>query len=159
MPRQAFLGKTVHDLYPENPEIAQRLHEDDQALSNTGTRSSETAIATADGKLHDTIYYKATFSGADGGVGGLIGTIVDITERKQAEQRRTLEHAVTRLLSEADRSSGIMSNIIQIIGEAFGCACGAYWVEDAHKQEMACADLLERSIRQNHGVCGEQPPA
>ncbi|MFH1879499.1 MAG: EAL domain-containing protein [Bacillota bacterium] len=71
----------------------------------------------------------------------LIGTIVDITERKQAEQQLTLEHAVTRLLSEADRSSGIMSKIIQIIGEAFGCACGSYWIEDAHGQEMACEEI------------------
>ena len=142
MPRQAFLGKTVHDLYPGNPVIAQRLHEDDQALwDHPGTRSTETTITTADGELHNTIYYKATFTGADGGIAGLIGTIVDITERKQAEQRLTLEHAVTRLLSEADRSSGIMSKIIQIIGEAFGCACGAYWIEDAHAQEMACAEI------------------
>ena len=142
MPRQAFLGKTVHDLYPGNPEIGQRLHEDDQALwDHPGTRSSETTITTADGKRHNTIYYKATFTGADGGIAGLIGTIVDITERKQAEQRLTLEHAVTRLLSEADRSSGIMSKIIQIIGEAFGCACGAYWIEDAHEQEMACTEI------------------
>jgi diguanylate cyclase (GGDEF)-like protein/PAS domain S-box-containing protein len=139
--RQAFLGKTVHDLYPGNPEIAKRLHEDDQAMwDHPGTRSSETTITTADGELHNAIFYKATFSGADGEIAGLIGTIVDITERKQAERRLTLEHAVTRMLSEADRSSGIMSMIIQIIGEAFGCACGAYWVEDVQEQEMVCAE-------------------
>ncbi len=142
MPRQAFLGKTVHDLYPGNPEIGQRLHEDDQALwDRPGTRATETTITTADGKRHNTIYYKATFTDADGGIAGLIGTIVDITERKQAEQRLTLEHAVTRLLSEADRSSGIMSKIIQIIGEAFGCACGAYWIEDTQTQEMVCTEI------------------
>jgi diguanylate cyclase (GGDEF)-like protein/PAS domain S-box-containing protein len=141
MPREAFLGKTVHDLYPGNPVLAQRLHEDDQALwDNPGTRSSETIITTADGKIHNAIYYKATFTGADGGIAGLIGTIVDITNRKQAEQRLTLEHDVTRLLSEADRSSGIISKIIQIIGEAFGCACGAYWIEDVEEQEMVCAE-------------------
>jgi diguanylate cyclase (GGDEF)-like protein/PAS domain S-box-containing protein len=142
MSRQAFLGKTVHDLYPENPLLAQRLHEDDQALwDHPGTRSIETVITTADGERHNTIYYKATFAGADGGIAGLIGTIVDITKRKQAEQRLTLEHAVTRLLSEADRSTGIISKIIQIIGDAFGCACGAYWIEDALEQEMVCAEI------------------
>jgi diguanylate cyclase (GGDEF)-like protein/PAS domain S-box-containing protein len=140
MSRQAFLGKTVHDLYPGYPDIAQRLHEDDQALwEQPGSRSSETAIKTADGEIHNAIYYKATFYDADGGVAGLIGTIVDITKRKQAEQRMILEHAVTRLLSEADRSSGIISKIIQIIGEAFGCVCGAYWVEDRQAREMTCA--------------------
>lgn len=142
VPRREFLGKTVHDLYPGNPEIAQRLQADDQAMwDHPGTKSTEAIITTADGKRHNTLYYKAAFTGADGGVAGLIGTIVDITERKQAEQRLTLEHAVTRLLSEADRSSGIISKIIQIIGEAFGCACGSYWIEDAQRQEMACAEI------------------
>jgi diguanylate cyclase (GGDEF)-like protein/PAS domain S-box-containing protein len=142
MSRQAFLGKTVYDLYPGNPVLAQRLHDDDQALwDHPGIKTYETTITTADGELRNTIYYKATFSGADGGIAGLIGTIVDITKRKQAEQRLTLEHAVTRLLSEADRSSGMISKVIQIIGEAFGCACGAYWTEDAHAQEMACAEI------------------
>ena len=68
----------------------------------------------------------------------VISVVEDITERKHAEVRMTLEHAVARLLSEADRSNGILSKIIQIIGETFGCACGAYWTED--EQVMACAE-------------------
>ncbi len=86
--RGAFVGKTVHDLYPGNPEIADRLHAMDQALWNRpGTpQMYETAITTSDGQYHDAIYYKATFTRADGGVAGLIGTIVDITERKRAEE-------------------------------------------------------------------------
>jgi len=141
MPRQAFLGKTVYDLYPGDPETAQRLDADDQALwSRPGIKVYETTITTPDGKLHNTIYYKAPFTGPDGGIAGLIGTIVDITERKQAELRLTLEHAVTRLLSEADRSSGVTSKVLQIIGEAFGCECGAYWTADESEQMMVCAE-------------------
>jgi diguanylate cyclase (GGDEF)-like protein/PAS domain S-box-containing protein len=86
-PREAFVGKTVYDLYPENPEIAQRLVADDQALwDHPGTRSYETTVTTPDGKEHDAIYYKATFTNREGVVAGLIGTIVDITERKRGEE-------------------------------------------------------------------------
>ena len=139
--RQSFLGKTVDELYPGNADIAQRLRADDQALfEHPGARSFETTITTADGKVLNTIYYKATFADAGGGTAGLIGTIVDITERKQAARRLMLEHAVTRLLSETDRSSGILSKILQIIGEAFNCACGAYWIEDVQAGEMVCSD-------------------
>lgn len=141
MPRQAFLGKTVHELYPGDPETAQRLDADDRALWNhPGTKVYETTITTPDGKVRNTIYYKATFTGDDGGTAGLIGTIVDITERKQAELRLALEHAVARLLSDSDRSDDVISQLIQIIGEALGCACGAYWSSDPHEQVMVCAE-------------------
>jgi len=41
--RQAFIGKTVHDLYPNNPEVAQRLHAMDQELwTRPGTQMYET---------------------------------------------------------------------------------------------------------------------
>lgn len=88
VPRETFIGKTVHDLYPNDPEIAKRLHADDQVLWNRpGTQVYETVITTADGRRHDTIYYKATFTHADGSVAGLIGTIIDVTERRLNEER------------------------------------------------------------------------
>jgi diguanylate cyclase (GGDEF)-like protein/PAS domain S-box-containing protein len=87
-PREAFLGKSVHDLYPGNIEVADRLHAMDQELwARPGSQVYETSITTPDGKQHEAIYYKATFTRADGSVAGLIGTIIDITERKQAEAR------------------------------------------------------------------------
>ncbi len=87
-PREAFLGKSVHDLYPGNREVADRLHAMDQELwARPGTQVYETSITTPNGEQHEAIYYKATFTRADGSVAGLIGTIIDITERKQAEAR------------------------------------------------------------------------
>ncbi len=38
-----------------------------------------------DGNLHDTIYYKATYTDAHGEIAGLIGAIIDITARTRAE--------------------------------------------------------------------------
>jgi len=140
MPRMAFVGKTVHDLYPDDPETAMRLEADDRALWNTpGIRSYEATITTPDGQVHNTIYFKATFADAGGATAGLIGTIVDITARKQTELRLALEHAVARLLSDSDPADDIVPRILQVIGEAMGCACGAYWVADEEAQAMVCA--------------------
>ena len=86
--RDQFIGKTVFELYPDHPDVAQRLDAMDQVLwRSPGVQTYETSITTPDGRRHDTIYYKATFSRADGSVAGLIGTIVDITERKELERR------------------------------------------------------------------------
>ncbi len=123
--RRAYVGKTVHDLYPDNPEVAARLHADDQELwNNPGTRAYETSITTPDGKQHDVVYYKATFTHTDGSVAGLIGTIVDITERKRAA--RELQHkadlsqlleALARAVNEAATPEAAMEACLARICE------------------------------------------
>jgi diguanylate cyclase (GGDEF)-like protein/PAS domain S-box-containing protein len=102
--RSAFIGKTVFELYPENREVAERLDAMDQVLwRSPGSQTYETTITTPDGRRHETIYYKATFSRSDGSVAGLIGTIVDITERKEAEARyrATFESAPVGIMHTA----------------------------------------------------------
>jgi hypothetical protein len=85
---------------------ADRLQAMDEVLwKNPGTQIYETSITTPDVMRHDTIYYKATYTGADGSVAGLIGTIIDITDRKHAEQREVVENAVARFRTTHDRSS------------------------------------------------------
>ncbi|TMH99346.1 MAG: PAS domain S-box protein [Betaproteobacteria bacterium] len=84
--RGSFLGKQVKDLYPQNPAIAEKhLEMDGQLWRNPGGQSYEATVTARDGRLRDTIYYKATFANGSGEVAGLLGAIVDITARKQAE--------------------------------------------------------------------------
>src|SRR5687767_2932554 len=78
--RASFVGKQVRDLYPQNPEIAEKHAIKDRELwERSGSQSYEIPIVTPDGRRRDTIYYKATFSG------GLVGAIFDVTGRKAAE--------------------------------------------------------------------------
>ena len=100
--RKNFIGKTVHALYPGNADVADRLQADDQLLWDEPAiaRIHEESITTSDGAHHDAIYYKATFTRADGGVGGLVGTIIDITERKRAEAALAEQESFFRLIAE-----------------------------------------------------------
>jgi PAS domain S-box-containing protein len=86
--REDFVGKKVSDLYPQNPAVA-ALHgaKDMELWARPGGQRYETPITTYAGESRDTIYYKATFNGPGGEVEGLVGAIVDITARKQAEAR------------------------------------------------------------------------
>src|SRR3989454_5027557 len=84
--RASFLGKLVKDLYPQSPAIAERhLEMDGKLWRKPGGQSYEATVTARDGRLRDTIYYKATFANGSGEVAGLLGAIVDITARKQAE--------------------------------------------------------------------------
>lgn len=85
-PRAEFIGKTLFDLLP--PADA-RLHADKDAelLAHAGTQTYETVVHTRDGLQHDTIYRKAALTSRDGKIHGLLGTIIDITERKAVESQ------------------------------------------------------------------------
>src|SRR5919108_1889665 len=79
--RASFLGKTVADLYPRNPEIAeQHARKDRELWEHPGSQSYEIPIVTPGGRRRDTIYCKATFPG------GLVGAIFDVTAQKTAEK-------------------------------------------------------------------------
>jgi len=127
-PRSSIIGHTVHDLYPHAPELAGRMDAADQRLwAEPGTQVYEATIPLPDGTKRDTLYYKATFTGPEGRVAGLIGTIIDITERKQAEKRRGMEHAITRFLASADSPAHAMPQVLDNLCEAMGWSGATLW--------------------------------
>ena len=85
MARGEFLGKQVNDLYPNAPWVAEEHRAMDEELWRTpGSQSYEIKIVTRPQGARSTVYHKATFPGPDGKVGGLMGTIIDVTGRKKA---------------------------------------------------------------------------
>lgn len=82
--RDEMIGKTVFDIAP--PDLALIYDNADQALFRQGgSQTYESMIVAADGNRHDVIFHKAVLAKGDGSVGGLIGTILDITDRKRME--------------------------------------------------------------------------
>ncbi|TSA17050.1 MAG: EAL domain-containing protein [Betaproteobacteria bacterium] len=77
---------------------------------------------------------------AAGQFAGYRGVGTNITERKGAELRLGMEHAVTRLLSEAKAPEKVMRKIIQTICEALGFACGARMLLNQDAQTMHCTE-------------------
>ncbi|MEP7260826.1 MAG: EAL domain-containing protein [Usitatibacter sp.] len=85
VPRDKLIGKTVFDVAPA--DVADRSQDFDAALmERPGTQVYEAVIADArDGTVRDVMLNKATFVDPSGAVAGLVGVIVDITQRKQLE--------------------------------------------------------------------------
>ncbi|HMX17131.1 MAG TPA: EAL domain-containing protein [Rhodocyclaceae bacterium] len=85
IPRDELVGRSVFDISP--PDLAARYHAADQALfDHPGTQTYEASVAQPDGSRRDVVFYKATFDKAGGSLGGLVGVILDITERKRTEE-------------------------------------------------------------------------
>ena len=83
--RSQLIGRSVYDISPK--ELADKYHAADQVLfDNPGTQTYEASVAGSDNQRRDVIFYKATFNKADGALGGLVGVILDISERKQLEE-------------------------------------------------------------------------
>lgn len=79
-------GMTVHELLPST--IAD-MHEDEDRQLIAGEAlsiSRETKMTTSQGEVYDVLFTKAPFYDLDGRVQGVIGSFLDITKRKQAEQ-------------------------------------------------------------------------
>jgi two-component system sensor histidine kinase/response regulator len=81
-------GKTVLDLEYISEEDRRKFHAEDTAVIRDASRLRyELPIVYADGQTHVTLYSVDGFCLADGRPGGLIGLLVDISDRKQAEER------------------------------------------------------------------------
>ncbi len=133
-PAEAIIGKSVYDLNT-NRELADRYHEMDMTLfRNPGLQSYEASVKYADGSLHQVIFNKATFNNPDGSLAGLVGTMVDITERKAAEQALAQERQLLRTLIDnipgfvyvKDRRSRFLINNLAHLH-----ACGLQTQEEA----------------------------
>jgi diguanylate cyclase (GGDEF)-like protein/PAS domain S-box-containing protein len=83
--RDEIVGKDVYGLSPK--ELADVYKQaDDELFASRATQLYEARVRYADGTYHDVMFHKATFDDADGNLAGMIGTILDITTRKQAER-------------------------------------------------------------------------
>jgi|GEM_PF-6401451 len=79
-----IVGYTVYELYPK--DLADIYSEADRKLfKNPGVQVYEAAIAPADGSRRDVMFSKATYFDTEGNLDGLVGVILDITERKNME--------------------------------------------------------------------------
>ena len=80
-----LIGKTAFDISPQ--ELAEIYHAKDAELFESGgVQQYESQVKNTHGELRDVIFNKAVFADSQGAIGGLIGAILDITDRKNAEE-------------------------------------------------------------------------
>jgi diguanylate cyclase (GGDEF)-like protein/PAS domain S-box-containing protein len=98
-PRSAVIGATAYDLAPR--DLAERYRSaDDELFQHPGSQVYESRVLHADGSYRDVVFHKATYGRSGDPGGGLVGVMLDITDRKRMEAR--LQQAATVFDSSAE---------------------------------------------------------
>ncbi len=88
--KEQIINSTVHEVFPKAQADLYRQADID-LLQSTGKQTYEAKMRHADATLHDVLVHKATWGNQDGKAQGLVGIMLDITKRKQAEQELAAE--------------------------------------------------------------------
>jgi PAS domain S-box-containing protein len=84
--REELIGKSVFDINPR--QLAEIYHAKDRELfEREGEQRYESQVKNAGGELRDVIFNKSVYRDKSGAPDGLIGVVLDITERKTMEDR------------------------------------------------------------------------
>jgi PAS domain S-box-containing protein len=82
---EAVIGKTVYDIAPK--ALADIYHAADlRLMENGGKQVYEAAVVLPDGTTREVVFNKAVYMDGRGEAAGMVGVILDITERKAAEE-------------------------------------------------------------------------
>lgn len=105
--RDNIIGKPVYDVFPQ--DMNEYHHRMDISLYNQGgVQAYETSLRFADGLTHDVVLSRAAYTNMDGSLAGLVGVILDITDRKQLEKEVVV---LERLNIMAEMAAGIAHEI------------------------------------------------
>ena len=79
-----IIGKGVFDVAPSDLAKVYR-RADDELIKNGGNQIYEAQVRYSDGSLHNVEFNKAVVTEEDGSAAGIVGVMLDITERRRTE--------------------------------------------------------------------------
>jgi len=145
LPRTEIIGRSIFELTEAIPQhLAERYDEQDQKLfRETGVLVDEKHVHCPDGETRDFYFTRSTFKNSLGEVAGIVGVMLDITKRKQAEvshqcslQRQERLNQLHQALLSPGRLEEKLKMITDGVVELFGSDFCRIWI-------IAPGDLCE----------------
>ncbi|EKD40162.1 MAG: hypothetical protein ACD_75C00157G0004, partial [uncultured bacterium] len=128
LPKAEILGRKRFEVATIPAGLAAIYHQKDlELLANGISQRYEAAVRCADGQIRDFLFHKAVFRDSTGTACGIIGVMIDISERKQIE----------RMVQESEQR---LAQIIQ------GNSIATFVIDRDHTithWNTACENLLE----------------
>jgi hypothetical protein len=107
LPRDEIIGRKVYDIPNKIPyDLAKTYHEKDmEFLKQGGVQTYESEVKTADGILRYFMFNKAVFRDASGNPAGIVGVMLDLTPRREAEMALARSREQTEAVNERLKES------------------------------------------------------
>lgn len=141
-PREQLIGYTAYDIAPR--DLADTYSRADRALFLTGgVQIYESSVSTTDGMRRNVVFNKAVFTMPNGNVGGLVGVILDVTDRKLIESH---PRGALDLLPDRHREISFLRLLTPHLHTALTNT-------DAPEDEKSCKYLTQREREVLTWVC------
>jgi PAS domain S-box-containing protein len=127
-----------------------RMHPDDRLSVEQAYREahvkkadfeSEFRIVLPDGTIKNIHSIGHPIVSESGDIVEFVGAAIDITERKQAEQRLIAQHTVTQMLAQAATLEEVTPKILQTVCELLFWDVGTLWSIDREAGVLRCAEV------------------
>lgn len=149
---QEIIGKTTFDIAPS--KLARVYHEKDtELMNNPGVQIYEFEVKDKiNNHNRQVVFHKATFEKPKGKAGGIIGAILDITERKNVEKEKDVVIAkLEKLTAELEKTLEEVETLRGIIPICTICKNirddKGYWEKiERYIKKHSLADFT-------HGIC------
>ena len=135
---QEVLGQVMPSVPPDREEEAMAIRQ--QLQRGEPLNDHETVRLHKDGTRINVSVSTTVMRDAAGQPTGFISLATDITERKRAERRLQMEHAVTRILEESRTVEDALPQVIRTMAEASGWVYGARWELDKAANLLRCME-------------------
>ena len=121
-PLKSVLGHTLHDFQDKIPAYQLDIYnqKDMDLLTTGGIQFYEDRVQCADGKFRDYIFNKAVYRDATGAIVGIVGIMLDISQRKKYEDRLELTNQILKHLNQFKNIKDTIREILFLIKGSFG---------------------------------------
>jgi PAS domain S-box-containing protein len=139
---------------PSREAVRQRMHPNDwervEENIERGARekrsvANEFRIILPDGRVKHVEATNYPVFSESGELLEIVGTGVDVTERKRKEERLRVQHRVAQILAEAVTIEDATPRMLQAMGECLGWDVGALWRVDRKAETLRCVELWHKA--------------
>ncbi len=163
LPPEIYVGRTDAELLGDPAQAAIVMATDERVMASGQTEQLEEEVSFPDGRRAHWLSTKSPLRDADGVVVGLVGTSLDITDRKAAEARhleaeeryRLAAHATNDAIWDWRISDGqVIWNeaLTTLFGHALRETSAQWWLDHIHPDDRARVDRDIHAVIEGGGT-------